>query len=645
MKNMKVILFSLALSFLIPSCLQPQPPTEDPEEYPVVVPDDPGADEDPALAAAELPNTLGQDLEPSGIDPIYFDQPQRDQSPLPDAGTITPIGLMQNTPYFSYRNQLTLLVGVSSDNACHLHLGNGDVCRYNLEPNSTLRNYQKVLNDASTKGLNKIRLWVTLNGGDFVDPNVSCVTRKPHPEDQPFVYTSNASGPYGIGTWRLDQRNAAYFDHLREVVQYARNLNPPLIVEVTLFAPWEAVWELGPWHKDHGRNATGAIGFSDRSYFVKQDTNSTTQAQNEGMRQYQKKVIEWTVDALIGFDNVYWEIANEPEAKRTTAPTCGLPPNQTPVGPKPQTASPAEVAAWQTQMINHLKAYEASKLVAASLTRPHLVAVQPFSTLGVELAKTNPNIQVINGHYTTVAPSSGGLGAITLVQMYASTQKAKAYNEGKISGVAGNQGIYAPDGAPAGSELTDVMRVRAVRAEAWELMVDGGAAYDHYGYYYSSPVGAAARTQLGALRSFLDGFNLLKMKTSADPPTWIGFKPHSTSIQENVNWAALESKETRRRYVAYVHHSRSRTGQAFQGYQPLMGSYTDILYLCFGPSGGKFVVKWKNLETNMETTLPVINWRGMNNCDPRSAQGSRLVLGPYPYDAYLTIEEQPLEVP
>ncbi len=639
---LSLVVFAAATSIVR---AQPPPPLPDEtEEYPVVTPEDPGAEGDPALAAAELPNTLGQDFEPSNIDPIYFDLPLPEGAPEPEvsAGTITPIALLAGTPYFSYRNKLTVLVGVSADNACHLHLGNGDICRYNRDAAPSVKLYQPVLADAHAKGLNKIRAWVALNGGDFVDSNAGCATRKPHPEDQPFLYTANASGPYGIGTWRLDQRNAAYFDHLREVVQFAKSLNPPMIVEVTFFAPWEAVWELGPWHKDHGRNASGAIGFTDRSYFVRIDTNAATQAQNEGMRQYQKKVMEWTVDALIDFDNVYWEIANEPEAWKTSAPTCGPSTNLTVVGPKPQTALAAEVGLWQNEMIKNLKMYEAGKLAAAGLTRPHVIAVQPFSTEGANLAKAHPNIQVVNGHYTTVSPGHGGLGAITLVQTHASTMKAKGYNEGKISAIPGNQGIYAPANQPAGSELTDVSRVRAVRAEAWELMIGGAAAYDHYGYHYSSPVGAATRTQLGALRSFLDAWKLLGMKASADPPTWIGFKQHTFAVAENVNWAALETKpgEPRRRYVAHSHHSRSRAGQAFQGYQPLPGSYTDTLYMCFGSKAGKFVVKWKNLETNVETTLPELVWPGMRVCDPRLSQGARTTLGPYSYDILITVEEK-----
>ncbi len=178
------------------------PPEETTEYYPIIPPEDPGSIDDP-LAAPELPNTLGEDLLPSDIDPIFYDDPDAFAPPLP---AITPIGLYPGTNYFSSNSPFTkpkpiALIGASADNACHMHLGNGDICRYDLIPGSTTQSqYQSVLADASAKGLNKIRLWVAINGGDFIDPRASCDTRKPHPEDQPFVYTPNPNGPRGIGT-------------------------------------------------------------------------------------------------------------------------------------------------------------------------------------------------------------------------------------------------------------------------------------------------------------------------------------------------------------------------------------------------------------------------------------------------------------
>ncbi len=434
------------------------------------------------------------------------------------------------------------------------------------------------------------------------------------------------------------------------MVQYARSLAPPLIVEVTFFAPWEATWELGPWHKDHGRDATGkAIGFSDRSYFVKIDTTSPDKVANEAMRAYQRKVIEWTVGTLIRFDNVYWEIANEPEAWVTSQPKCGPQGAVQIVGPKPQTALATDVDAWQRLMISHLKTHEQSQLAAKGVTRRHLVAVQPFSPDGANNAKVNSDIQIINGHYTTVAPSNGRLGAIPLAQGYASTPKAKGFNEGKISAIAGSAGIYGPSITPpaaaAAAAMTDVARVRAVRAEAWEFMLDGGASFDHFGYHYSSPVGAAVRNQLGVLHSFLEGWDLLGMKTSADPPAWIGIAKHLDLEGAGINWAALEAVPTTsrpaRRFLFYLHHSRTRSEFAFQGYEPLVASYpVEDFHLCLGAAPGRFEVKWKNLETGVEKTLPEANWGGSSNCNPRNRQGLKITVGPYSYDILISVREK-----
>jgi hypothetical protein len=370
---------------------------------------DPGGATDPRHDVR--PNTLGQPQLPATSTP----GPTSPTSPT----AITPIGIDRTTHrYFVDHGTITPLIGVSSDAACHLHLAtNGNICTFDSSQSSW---YKNVLNDAHNKGLNKIRLWVAINGG-----NCGLL---PAYHDQPFRYFPTPAGPDGIGYWHLDQKNLGFFNSLKAVVDFAAQFTTPrMYVEVTFFAPWVGVWELGPWHPNHATLSTSPqtpIGFTDRSYFVKLDPSSGGSNANEAMRAYQMQVMHWTVDTLWSYDNIYWEIANEPEAYVAPSTGCGA--------PTPQTALGADVAQWQTMMINDLGAYEQANYVNTGLlARTHLIAVQPFSTDGADIYFANGGIGVINGHYTTVRQGPTTVGAIDLARIYANRPKILGFNEGK----------------------------------------------------------------------------------------------------------------------------------------------------------------------------------------------------------------------
>jgi hypothetical protein len=118
--------------------------------------------------------------------------------------------------YFSYRSQMTPLVGVSADDACHLYLSSPAPLYY-----CDQSNYLGVLEQLRLRELNKIRLWVGFGA-------------ETEPLNQPFEQVTVA----GLGTfWALDRKHEDYFRRLREVVAEARRKG--LFVEVSFFAPWE----------------------------------------------------------------------------------------------------------------------------------------------------------------------------------------------------------------------------------------------------------------------------------------------------------------------------------------------------------------------------------------------------------------------
>ncbi len=658
---------------------------------------DPGNGTDPLLDPLP-PSTLGEPLLGSSSSPPPPD--------APSAALVSPIRQeYSGNRYFFYRGAITPLIGVSADAACGIRAGNGtDICTFDPLKHAY---YQKVLDDAKQKGLNKIRLWVNINGGTYTNTSqASCVAVRPAADDQPFMHQAAAGTK--VGTWNLDQRDKTFFSNLQLVVSRAQADN--LIVEVTFFAPWVGGWELSPWNPLNGRlqsdGGASPHGFSDRSYFVKCDGACGTGAggspdaqANEALRQYQLQVIDWTIDALdappanvnggLPFDNVYYEVANEPEYGLID-PQTGLAQKIVPCdATEYQTAVGAGVVAWQQMMVNEVTGYESRKYVTPNgpLAYNRLVAVQPFSAAGTSpflpsvptgcLAQNGgTGVCILNGHYTTISQNvvggrafgTMGLGAITLARSYAKYPILIAANEDKISGdgsafppwggkanTCGWEQVVrdSSTGLPLGSAGVDCYgEVDSARAQAWEFILDGGAAYDHYGYYYDSDFGALIRQQLGNMQRFLQALPLRQLMTAADPAGWvsIGPSPYASVANPNKYWAALQptSAATSSTYLLYIHRSdRRRTTPTsknfltFGGYVPLASA---------SPSNLQYV---ENLTVSLKSQLQHYQVQWLDPKNPTTVLSSYTIPGnspantplrqspSYAYDILLKITQVP----
>jgi hypothetical protein len=605
-----ILFFLLAsLAWLCPLQAQTDPnPDGPPPNFtasPDPVPDDPGSDVDPSVVDLG-PTNLGEPVEvyigdpqflgdPGGGDSLDVvpgdgsgDQtssygaslPPLDCTTFNDPAGVNPIGVSpdSNHHYFWYKNAPLVLIGASADDGCALQPPNPQ----SSSTQCNNGNYMSVIDSAFANNLNKIRLWVVLPG-DVVRGDV------------PFKWTVPTSG---ASYWSLDTVNQSYFNRVAAVVNYARQKNI-VFVEVTFFSPFQGAYvSSGSWmntgthmSKATVNNALSDVGFSDPRYFVllngrSSDTNIP--ASQQLMSAYQKKVIDWTVDALWCFDNVYWEIANEPDGGWNTL---GV--------------DPGYVADWEKQMIAEVRAHEATHHL---LNHGHLIAVQPFTRQGAValLPPSGPPpaqplslpAQIMNGHYTTVAVpfranlpfgSSGlDLGAISLLQTYYQKPMIFGFNETKITsgGVGGNFGTKSHQNGVASSGTLE-----PVRAEALEFLFSQGATYDHYGYLLNNVAPTPVRQQLGQARLFFNppppapntdgtqlgafGITPLKltdfkgMSLDATRPnsTWASwFQPGAypsaweTSTSSKRYWAALETNTSvaPRALLYYVHHSTPR---------------------------------------------------------------------------------------
>lgn len=518
------------------------------------------------------------------------------------------------------------LVGASADAACHLSFNSAG--NQTLFCNQANGNWKKVIDNLSCRGLNKMRLWVTLNGNPEGPPNTS------NPATSfPFAYDA------AKGHWRLDQENVGYFNRLVDVVSRAQARG--IYVEITFFAPWEGEWEgankeiptgpfagnKGKWCLDNPPHAQGDLsctpanlvdaGFADQKDFVVMTEGRSATGLNTQLkraREAQRNLIQWTVNRLWCFENVFFEIANEPEG----ADVLGV--------------TPLEVAKWQAEMIEALRAVEKPGVApTASLAKNHLISVQPFTTEGASYA-FGPSypadagelqyVDLINGHYTTVRQTSYPVlntGALKLAREF-TRAKPIGFNETKISGLYGVDAAGVPLSLKTGTEPCG--QSASARAEAWEFLLNLGAVYDHWGYDYASTNGQQARRELCYLKNFLQQLPVSSLKahaaTGGTPPTWVNVgtypaPPESlASGTDFTYWAALEpnsSSASNKQYVLYLHRDRracvpsatcgcqSTSLTTFRGYHPAPGLTPTTTLTLKNLFPGNYDLYWLRPET------------------------------------------------
>jgi hypothetical protein len=180
----------------------------------------------------------------------------------------------------------------------------------------------------------------------------------------------------------------------------------------------------------------------------------------------QRALVRQVVTALNGFDNVYFEICNEP--------------NHVP--------RPGGTVDWHNHLIDTLSETE------ARLPHRHLIATN-YDRADL-LAQLHPAISVHNVHYAYGSFFIGGLGLLEQC--------------GHLPGV-----IALDETADADFNNT----VRAVRTDAWEMILGGGAVYDHLSWSYttddergSSMIGHLTRRHLQVLKEFISRFDFIHMR-------------------------------------------------------------------------------------------------------------------------------------
>ncbi len=253
----------------------------------------------------------------------------------------------------------------------------------------------------------------------------------------------------------LDHFDPAYFERLRSFVKEAGQRG--IVVELVLFCPFynQDLWDVNPMNARNNVNDIGNVP-REEVYTLK----------HPDLLKRQLAFVDRVVKESNEFDNIYFEICNEPYFGGVTLD-------------------------WQARV--------ASRIVAAEKNLPHkhLIA-QNIANDKARIENPNPVVSIFNFHYAT-PPVTVGLN-------YA-LNKPIADDETGFRGTGD----------------------RAYRTEAWEFFLAGGSVYSHLDYSFTpehedgtarveAPTpgggGPTLRSQLAFLKKWLERFEFTRMKPS-----------------------------------------------------------------------------------------------------------------------------------
>ena len=164
--------------------------------------------------------------------------------------------------------------------------------------------YVKYLDTLKRDGLNGTRTWSGAYCESPADFNITSNTLAPMPGRFlcPWARSEQPGCGDGGNKFDLQRWDPAYFKRLNDFMAHARKKG--IIVELNLFCPFygESMWRLSPMNPANNINPLGTI----------YRTNVYTLDQSGGLLAAQEKLVRKLAAELKAFDNLYYEICNEP---------------------------------------------------------------------------------------------------------------------------------------------------------------------------------------------------------------------------------------------------------------------------------------------------------------------------------------------
>src|SRR5215204_886321 len=322
-------------------------------------------------------------------------------TPAAQTAATAPIALHPDNPhYFLWRGRPTILISSAE------HYG----AVINLD-----FDYRKYLDTLAADGMNYTRVF----SGAYVEPQgafkIARNTLAPSPGRflAPWARSGQPGHPDGGNKFDLKRWDASYFARLKDFISRAAAQN--IVVELTLFCPMyeELQWSLSPMNTANNINGVGAVGRND-VYTLDKDP---------ALLAVQEALTRKLVTELSGFDNLFFEIANEPYFGGVTMP-------------------------WQHRI--------ADVIVETERTLPakHLIA-QNIANKSAHIADPHAAVSIFNFHYASPPET---------VAMNYGLNKAIGDDETGFRGVSDD--VY--------------------RMEAWDFVIAGGGLYNNLDYSFAA---------------------------------------------------------------------------------------------------------------------------------------------------------------
>jgi hypothetical protein len=316
--------------------------------------------------------------------------------------------------------------------------------------------YVKYLDELAAHGLNNTRTF----SGAYVEPagafNIAKNTLAPDGKRFvcPWARSSEVGYAGGGNKFDLTKWDESYFRRLKDFVAQAGQRG--VIVEMNLFCPMyeDAQWKISPLNAANNVQAIGKCGKHE----------VYTHDKEKALLEIQEKMTRNIVEELNKFDNLYYEVCNEPYFGGVTMD-------------------------WQYRVVDLI--HETEK----SLPNKHLVSMN-IANGSQRVDNPHPGVSIFNFHYASPP---------TAVAENFSLNKVIGDNETGFKGTADDH----------------------YRMEAWEFLLSGGGLYNNLDYsftvgledgtfeYPSTQPGGGNRgfrQQLKVLRDFLYGFDFVRMK-------------------------------------------------------------------------------------------------------------------------------------
>ena len=357
------------------------------------------------------------------------------------AQPMKPIALHpENSHYFLFRGKPTILITSGEHYGAVLNLD---------------FDYIPYLDELHARSFNLTRLFT----GAYVEPSGAFNIQKNTltPAFDRFIcpwarsYTpgyANGGNKFDLNKW-----DDNYFRRLKDFCHQASQRG--IVVEVVLFCPFygEEWWDLSPLKASNNVNGVGDVPLLE-----------SLTMKHPSLVAVQEAMVRKVVHELRDFDNIYYEVCNEPYFGGVTLD-------------------------WQNHII--------ATIVNAAVDFParHLVA-QNIANGSAKIDNPNPAVSIFNFHYAS-PPDAVKLN----------------YDLGKVIG-----------DDETGSKGTD--NLLPYRAEGWHFLLAGGGVYDNLDYSFtvgqedgtfefpsSQPGGGgpALRSQFEILKDFLYSFDFIKM--------------------------------------------------------------------------------------------------------------------------------------